>query len=308
MSWARRKGCDLCSTIHGRRYSSTYPFKRITSVRNSSIDVFRDEFFKPGLPGFLSNEVFPFKEIPAFKKWFTSSENFLNLNYLERYADNTFVPLELTRSQRNDKNHIVQEFERFDAPLRLFLESLQLMEQREDKGKSQEIRLYLAQASISDFPPRLQDDIPVPSLVLKTGKGDIYNANIWMGLPPTNTPLHCDSNPNLFIQLAGRKKVRLLPPSDGSSVFRKVRKLSGISYTSDVIRGDEMMHGIEKRLLDDLVWDDNESNIALNQSHGIEAELGPGDGLFIPQRWWHSIKSAGTSFTASVRAICPLNA
>ena len=303
MFWARRKGYKLCPIIQLRSYSSNYQFKRIASARSCSINTFREEFFKPELPGFLPNEVFSFKEIPAFSKWFTSSKSLLDLSYLNRYADNLIVPLELTRSQRNDKNYVIEEFERFNAPLRLFLNSLRLRDQPGAYGNPQEIRLYIAQASISDLPPRLQDDIPVPKLVLETGRGDIYNASIWMGLPPTNTPLHCDSNPNLFIQLAGRKKVRLFPPLDGSFVYREVRKLSGKPYTSDVIRDDEMMHGVEKKLLDDLVWTDKPSNIALNGLHGIEAELGPGDGIFIPQRWWHSIKSAGTSFTASVRPI-----
>lgn len=299
---ARKRGYKSCPTFRVRSYSSIYRFERITPVRSCSINSFRDEFFKPELPGFLPNEIFSFKEIPALTKWFTSSKCSLNLNYLNKYADKLIVPLELTRFQRNDENHIAEEFERFNAPLRLFLDSLRLREQDEAHENSQKLNLYLAQASISDFPPALQDDMPVPSLVLEAGKGDIYNANIWMGLPPTNTPLHCDSNPNLFIQLAGRKKVRLFSPSDGSSIYGKVRKLSGKSYTSDITRDDDMMHGVEKKLLDEFVWTDKPSDIAVDQLRGTETELGPGDGLFIPQRWWHSIKSAGTSFNASVRS------
>jgi hypothetical protein len=35
-----------------------------------------------------------------------------------------------------------------------------------------------------------------------------------IGHPPTYTPLHRDPNPNIFVQLAGEKVVRLLAPTD----------------------------------------------------------------------------------------------
>ena len=122
-------------------------------------------------------------------------------------------------------------------------------------------------------------------------------------MPPTNTPLHCDSNPNLFVQLAGRKRIRIYGPSDGSFIYQKVRMFLGESYASNVIRDDGMMRGEEKELLDRMVWDDKCDNTTVDLRDGFEAELGPGDGIFIPKRWWHSIKSTGISFTASVRYI-----
>jgi hypothetical protein len=129
---------------------------------------------------------------------------------------------------------------------------------------------------------------------LKAGKGDIYDANIWMGIPPTYTPLHRDPNPNLFVQLASSKLVRLFKPDTGGAIFRNVQQKIQ-SRASATLRGNEMMEGPQRVALEDAVWNRPES------IEGYEVVVRPGDALFIPQGWWHSIKSIGADVTASVR-------
>jgi hypothetical protein len=184
----------------------------------------------------------------------------------------------LTKGSRNGAFH------RFNAPLSLFLQACQM--------KSRP-RLYIAQAQIADLPKQLQDDLRTPSLVKEAGKGDIYDANIWMGIPPTYTPLHRDPNPNLFVQLASRKCVRLFRPSTGASIFREIQQRIGQSSPS-TFRGEEMMEGPERVALDAVVWGQSMGD------EGHEVVVSPGDALFIPKGWWHSIKSIGTEVTASV--------
>merc|ERR1711939_1149989 len=99
--------------------------------------------------------------------------------------------------------------------------------------------VYLAQASLSDLPKGLREDVPTPELVLNAGKGDVYNSSIWLGLAPTYTPLHRDPNPNLFVQLAGRKTVRLYQPKVGHGIFAQVQERIG---------------GAEKKALEEEVW------------------------------------------------------
>ena len=154
-------------------------------------------------------------------------------------------------------------------------------------------QLYIAQAQISDLPKELQDDLPTPGLVRKAGKGDIYDANIWIGLPPTYTPLHKDPNPNLFLQLASSKRVRIFDPKVGAAIFRTVQQSISQSASS-VFRGDEMMMGPERDALDKAVWSESVAK------HGYEATVDPGDALFIPTGWWHSFKSTGEDVNASV--------
>ena len=113
------------------------------------------------------------------------------------------------------------------------------------------------------------------------------------------TPLHRDPNPNLFVQLAGVKKVRLMDPDEGHELFRRVKaRLATMTNGNSTVRGEEMMIGAERDLLEDEVWERCGSS-----KYGREAMVHHGDGLFIPQGWWHSVRGVGDGVTASVGTI-----
>lgn len=59
-----------------------------------------------------------------------------------------------------------------------------------------------------------------------------------------------------------------------------------------------MMQGIEKEELEKLIWDG--PVVSEWKGRGMECQLGPGDGLFIPKGWWHSVKGVGEGMTGSV--------
>lgn len=159
-------------------------------------------------------------------------------------------------------------------------------------------RVYLAQASLADLPAEMRHDIPTPDMVLEAGKGDVYDSSIWLGRAPTYTPLHRDPNPNLFVQLSGAKRVRLFNPQLGAYCFHQVQASIGAN-ASATMRGAEMMEGAERLALEQAVWGDDHDD-APWRSQGLECEVGPGDGLFIPQGWWHSIKGTGNGIIGSV--------
>lgn len=183
---------------------------------------------------------------------------------------------------------LFQKFHSFHAPLKLIITA-----SRRQSGYTQFglPGLYIAQAQMADLPQQLRDDLPTPELVLKAGKGDVYDANIWIGTPPTFTPLHKDPNPNLFVQLSSSKKVRIFEPRKGQAIFTAVRRKIGASPTA-AFRGEEMMQGRERVELKKAVWDP--ANL-----EGHEVTVRPGDALFIPKGWWHSIKSEGDGLNAS---------
>lgn len=157
--------------------------------------------------------------------------------------------------------------------------------------------IYLAQASLSDLPSSLLEDLPTPELVSKAGKGDVYDTSIWLGQAPTYTPLHRDPNPNLFVQLAGKKQVRLFKPDLGNAIFHHVQTSIG-GAANATMRGAEMMEGAERTALEQAVW--HPSSSAFWALEGLQCEVGPGDGLFIPKGWWHSIKGVGQGMIGSV--------
>ncbi|KAI1747068.1 Clavaminate synthase-like protein [Xylaria castorea] len=202
----------------------------------------------------------------------------------------------ITSSSRDD--HLLasaesnrSRFLQFDAPLSLIIQASRY-NQRTDNSSHRMKQLYIAQSDIRSLPPALAEDLPVPELVKHAGKGDIYSSSIWLGLQPTYTPLHRDPNPNIFCQLAGSKAVRLLRPRAGLSVFQDVRRRLGASGSSR-FRGSEMMEGPEREGLHRAVWVDDHSDNALREREIWQAVLDPGDALFIPHGWWHSVRSIG---------------
>ncbi|KAJ5495674.1 Clavaminate synthase-like protein [Penicillium diatomitis] len=305
--------------------SPVQSFRPLEALPTIGVDTFREQYFQPERPAVLPRS--HFKSIPAVTKWFkhndvSTTEKHrstarLNTEYLLRYASHALVPLELTRpaedpgqitSKGNGSENQRQpsaetmSFVQFDAPLSLFLEWMQSTETRHHME-----RIYLAQCQLYNLPSPLQRDLEAPDLVRKAGLDDIYDTNLWMGRPPTYTPLHRDPNPNLFVQLAGQKVVRLIAPAMGQTLFDSIRAQLGQSggKHAAAFRGAEMMQGRERALLEDAVWSesDTDEGIFIADGYAFEAHLGAGDGLFIPKGWWHSIKGVGDGVTASVSVL-----
>ena len=217
------------------------------------------------------------------------------MSYLQPYGD-TMLPVEYTHPTPDGG----MNFQRGSVPLALFLSWIQHATSSTRAVNNITQKLYVAQASLSLLPTPLHNDLAVPEYVQKAGKGDIYDSSLWMGLAPTYTPLHRDPNPNLFVQLVGSKRVRILTPEQGERLFGVVREeVNGEDGGggSKAFRGEEMMAGKERRVLEEKVW--GESRVE-GVDKGWEAEVRDGDGMFIPTGFWHSVKGIGAGLTASV--------
>lgn len=276
--------------------SSPSSWAPLSILRNGSIEVFCKEAFVPSNPRMLPKG--HFHDFPAISRWFLPSKNdpyavALHHQYLEQFGDAVVAQecSSFSESYREAAN-VVSLFRRQELPLSNFLQWAK------EGGPDERFRIYLAQTSISALPSRMRDDLPTPDLVSQAGRGDVYDSSIWIGVPPTYTPLHHDPNPNILVQIAGHKTVRLLPPDIGHGVFVEVQRSLG-QMNSAKFRGEEMMMGDEGQLMEDLIWMDKRhgNNLA---SFGFEAHLAQGDGIFIPKGWWHSVKGIGRGITASV--------
>ncbi|KIX95589.1 uncharacterized protein Z520_08709 [Fonsecaea multimorphosa CBS 102226] len=251
--------------------------------------------------------------------------------------ESTFVPLEITTSTTRgaaaflphhgsitgDGEGDGEGFERIEAaPLKILIANLSKppasnssQADGSNMGDMSNMSIYLAQCDLSSLPQSLQSDVPIPKLLLpsssnttSTIKGDIYSSSLWLGRPPTYTPFHRDPNPNLFIQLTGRKTIRLLPPAIGDAIYHELVTTRLFSPTSTststsfstAIRGEEMMVGPQKTVLHDAIWNQDSIYSELVRTHGLQTTLGLGDALFTPKGWWHSVKGVGQGVTASV--------
>lgn len=303
----RRKDC-------GTRRIQERPISNVAFLKSWNIDEFRHQAFNPQIPCCLPKSI---EDTPAASyKWFSSTKiglsstnheanpsAMLNSSFWHQYAE-TAVPLEIT--SKDAQNESAVKFERITAPLELLLQHIR-------NSSSDNISVYLAQHDLRDLPKSLQDDLPTPRIVKLVGKGDIYSSSLWLGRSPTYTPLHRDPNPNLFVQLAGTKVIRLFSPNTGAAIFEHTRQRVATSLrdgdvstaggsSSATFRGEEMMQGLERNLLHDLVWiadPDSKTSQESIMAYAHQATVTSGQALFIPKGWWHSVKGIGTGITAS---------
>jgi hypothetical protein len=252
--------------------------------------------------------------IPAAKKWFDSKTNHFSA-YMAEFHEYPF-PYELVMPTMDSQDAVVafrdwllqssdvvdqvlagvvqsaisemevRSFHQLYAPLKLLVKALDFNRARKVEA-SAPLQLYIAQSLLSDLPQPLLNDVPTPDLVLHAGQGDVYSSSIWLGTEPTYTPLHRDPNPNLFCQLHSSKFLRLLPPTTGEKLFFQVQARIRQQANSR-IRNVEMMEGKEREELQRAVWNPEEEV----DLHEVEVE--PGDALYIPKGWWHSVKSRGS--------------
>ncbi|SGY66793.1 BQ5605_C004g02706 [Microbotryum silenes-dioicae] len=167
--------------------------------------------------------------------------------------------------------------------------------------------LYLAQS----LPPsHLLPDLTLPQTQQNFPLSGQTPSSLWMGRTPTTTPMHHDPDHNLFLQLCGEKKFRLMEPKVGKSVFEKVqeRRLGGLGKKAALrdrrgrLRGEEMMlPGPEgdRDALERAVWEDScdgrvGSESEQTQEEVFQVTVQSGQALLIPQGWWHAVRSRST--------------
>ena len=194
--------------------------------------------------------------------------------------------------------HLGTGFVRFHAPLSLLYYALWYNAPSEPAGRVSQ--LYIAQLPLTDLPDDLRGDVPTPlhladflapgdsTLPEQSLSVDIYNSSLWLGLEPTFTPWHRDPNPNLLCQLIGAKKIRFAPPPQGDELLRDVAARMGRPADGrSAIRGEDMMARTQREAELEAVWGPDARDFI------SEVVLEPGDMMYIPTGWWHSVVSDG---------------
>ncbi|EOD22482.1 hypothetical protein EMIHUDRAFT_240246 [Emiliania huxleyi CCMP1516] len=127
---------------------------------------------------------------------------------------------------------------------------------------------YLAQHPLFEQIPRLRRDFRVPELCTAGGGSG------------TVTPLHFDSYDNVV----GYKRVVLFPAEQTKWLYPKEAGGGGVDAQGNVSAVDAP---------------DLERFPDYARAAGLEAVLGPGDGLYIPAGCWHHVRSLTAAFSVS---------
>lgn len=106
---------------------------------------------------------------------------------------------------------------------------------------------------------------------------------IWIGPKATVTPLHRDDTDNLFAQLWGEKTFILAAPHERSRLY------TWTTYRHGGLEGCEV----------DAEAPDYEKHPAARDARFLKVRVGPGDLLFIPDGWFHHVRSLSMSLSVN---------
>ncbi|HYD47909.1 MAG TPA: cupin-like domain-containing protein [Terriglobales bacterium] len=133
---------------------------------------------------------------------------------------------------------------------------------------------YLA-APPDSWLPEMRDDYVVPEYCRDAAW---RNSRFWLSAAGMATPLHRDVAENFFFQILGRKRFRLYPPVATPWLYSHPFG----SALPNFSRFDPDNPDFERFPL-------------ARQARPITVELGPGDALYLPSRWWHQVRSLEVS-------------
>jgi Cupin-like domain len=117
--------------------------------------------------------------------------------------------------------------------------------------------------------PELWPDIRFPPFV---DEDKYRQVNLWFGPGNNYSPLHYDPVDNLLTQIRGRKQVILCPPQEIAHLYP-----FPLSYVGSRI---SRVNVVSPDLTQFPAWAHADRTLL---------ELGPGEMLFIPVYWWHSV-------------------
>ncbi len=144
-------------------------------------------------------------------------------------------------------------------------------------GNDLYLTAYNSAANQEALAPLAQDMRVLSAYLDQARPGD--GAMIWIGPGGTFTPLHHDLTNNLLLQVIGRKKVVMAPPTATPDLYNDVHVFSEVLDVTDP--------GLDLSRYE-----------RLKRVRFHQFVLEPGDALFIPIGWWHQV--AALEFSVSI--------
>lgn len=226
----------------------------IPRVRGLSSEDFLDSYYAPGRPVVIERAMDGW---PALKRW--------TPDYLRRKIGN--APVEYQGGREANPEYEIDGYSHKQvAPFGDYLDRIAA-----GSGNDAYITANNSAANQAALAP-LERDLGYLDKYLTRAHG-----MIWIGPAGTFTPLHFDLTNNLIAQIAGRKTVIMLPPSESARLHHHRHVFSAVRDLED------------------------EARLALypsaREARRFTVDLGPGDILYSPIGWWHQVRSHEFSVT-----------
>ncbi len=247
LALARR---DWIMGVQERQRRLSVQASALMRCRDLPGQAFLDHFYAPGRPVVIEGAV---DHWPALAKW--------TPEYLAKTVGSVPVEYQGGREGAGDFE-LAKDRHRHTLPFDAFIA---MVTQPGGQGNDAYITAYNNAANAAAFAPLMADIAPVGAyLTADPGM-------LWFGPAGTFTPLHFDLTNNLLIQVAGRKRIRLVPPSQTCWMYNHRHVFSAVHDLDDPAR--IAAHPLARNVTP------------------YDVELGPGDMLFIPIGWWHQVRA-----------------
>jgi hypothetical protein len=211
------------------------------------------------------------------------------LGRLRALAGRRTVPVELC-----DEGYMGGGFAVEMAPLAAFLDALAA---GGGGGGSGGPLRYLAQHDLFSQVPALRRDVAVLDFACEGGGGGEPLLQAWLGPAGTVSNLHWDRARNLLAQVVGAKRFRLFPPHAAAALHAAPPPLENTSLLPlaalrEPAPGGGGGGGGE--------WAAAFPRYARGEAGApVEGVLLPGDVLYIPPGWWHTLEALTVSCSVS---------
>ena len=157
-------------------------------------------------------------------------------------------------------------FARASIPLSLTLDRLRSL-----SGQPGAEHIYIQSAPLDDYLPRVRDENSLPGIEAAP--------RLWIGNRSV-TQIHFDLYDNLACMVAGSKRFILFPPEQTKNLYIGPFDTTISGVPTSMVNLENPDFTAHPRFREALTT-------------ATEAELEPGDVLFIPYMWWHHVVSTG---------------
>jgi len=260
---------------------STY--RQIESRTELSVAEFREVYLAQQRPVVLRGFI---NDWPALRRWADDAT-------LRERARGIHVPLRGYTDYTEDGSELLGDGDCVMENLTDFDHALDVVTGAVDAGHMTYTRRFRLKPHFG-----LWDDIVRPPFLPEGQKLD--GPYFWLGPGNTNTHFHWDPLPNLFCQVRGRKRWVLLAPSEAKLAY-PVRFSPSTLVRNVGIRNRKPLWLLNPfatfKFLNVFSVDgaapDYDQHPRFRDAHPLECTVEPGDLLFVPYLWLHSVSAMG---------------